>query len=101
MVFARGAGQGPGAIASGGLDDDNAANLLALLVGLVDEQIGKGAQEAARAELQNRFRKGRGHWVSTPLEALQSARPFPTGSRVLRHRAGRLWHACHRGSSWW
>ena len=40
---------------AGGLDDDDAADVLALLVGLVDEQVGEGAQEVAGAELEDRF----------------------------------------------
>src|SRR5206468_7649003 len=35
---------------AGGLDDDDPADGLALLVGLVDEQVGEGAEEVAGAE---------------------------------------------------
>jgi hypothetical protein len=41
------------------LDDDDAADVLAFGVPGVDEEVGEGAEEAAGAELEDRF--GEGH----------------------------------------
>ena len=49
---------------AGRLHNDDAADALALLIGVVDEQVGEAAQELATADLKNRFGK-RAHDYST------------------------------------
>src|SRR5262245_30218783 len=44
-----------GPIAGGGLHKDHPTHLLAGLVGLVNDEIGEGAEESARAELEDGF----------------------------------------------
>ena len=55
MIPSALAGQSAGPVATGGLDDDHLADGLALGVGLVDEQVGEGAQEPPGAELEDGF----------------------------------------------
>ena len=47
--------EGSGAVVAGRLHDDHPPHGLAALVGVVDEQVGKGPQELAAAELENGF----------------------------------------------